>query len=99
MIDSEKGVLVEEYRTTSLFAGYHTFASAGYIERYMEGAVFRFHETKKDDPIMAATNLFRNIINIHPFEDENGRICHLILAHVLMQMMQLSISSNFKLLS
>ena len=53
MIDSEKGVLVEEYRTTSLFAGYHTFASAGYIERYMEGAVFRFHETKKDDPIMA----------------------------------------------
>ena len=38
-----------------------------------------------DDPIMAATSLFGNIINIHPFEDGNGRICHLILAHVLMQ--------------
>ena len=48
--------------------------------------IFRFHETKKDDLIMAATNLFRNIINIHPFEDENGRICRLILAHVLIQM-------------
>ena len=46
----------------------------------------RFHETKKDDPILSATNLFENIINIHPFEDRNGRICHLILARVLMQM-------------
>ena len=35
---------------------------------------------------MAATNLFENIINIHSFEDGNGRICHLILAHVLIQM-------------
>ena len=34
---------------------------------------------------MAATNLFGNIINIHPFEGGNGRICHLILAHVLRQ--------------
>ena len=34
---------------------------------------------------MAATNLFGNI-NIHPFEDENGKICLLILAHVLIQM-------------
>ena len=46
----------------------------------------QFHETKKGDPVMAATNLFGNIINIHPFEDENGKICHLILAHVLIQM-------------
>ena len=52
----------------------------------MEGAIFRLHETKYDDPIMAATNLFGNIINIHPFEDGNGRICCLILAHVLIQM-------------
>ena len=86
MIDSEKAVLVEEYRATSLFAGYHTFASAGYIERYMESAVSRFHETKKDGPIMAATNLFGEIINIHLFEGANGRTCCLILAHVLIQM-------------
>ena len=40
----------------------------------------------KDDPIMAATDLFGNIINIHLFEDGNGRICRLILAHGLIQM-------------
>ena len=52
----------------------------------MEDAIFKFYETKKDDPIMAATNLFGEIINIHPFEHRNGRICRLILAHVLIQM-------------
>ena len=34
---------------------------------------------------MIATNFFGNIINIHPFEDRNGRICCFILAHVLIQ--------------
>ena len=35
---------------------------------------------------MAATRSFGNIINMHPFEHGNGRICRLILAHVLIQM-------------
>ena len=86
MMDGEKDVLAGDYRKSPAFADYHIFAPAGYIERYMEDAVFRFHETRKDDVIMAATNLFGNVINIHPFEDGNGRICHLILAHVLIQM-------------
>ena len=73
-------------RKASTFAGYHVFVPNGLIERYMEGVIFRFYETKKDDPIMAATNSFGNIIDIHPSEDRNGRICCLILAHVLMQM-------------
>ena len=81
-MDGEKGALAGEYRKSSVFAGYHTFSSAGYIERYIEGANFRFHETKKDDPIMAAKNSYGGIIYIHPFEDENGRICCLIFAHV-----------------
>ena len=51
-------ILVEEYRKSPVFAGYHIIAPAGQIERYMEDVIFRFHETKKDDPIMAATNLF-----------------------------------------
>ena len=52
----------------------------------MEDSIFRFHETKKDDPIMIATNLLGNIVNIHTFEDGNGRTCCLILSHVLIQM-------------
>ena len=86
MMDGEKDVLAEEYRKSPVLPGYHIFAPAGYIERYMENAVFRFHETNKDDPIMATANLFGNITNIHPFEDRNQRICHLLLAHVLKQM-------------
>ena len=85
MIDGED-ILVGEYRKSSVFAGYHIFAPASHIERYMEDAIFRFHETKKDDLIMAATNLVGSIINIHPFEDGNERICGLILAHILIQM-------------
>ena len=85
-MEDKKDVLTGEYRKSSAFAGYHIFAPAGPIERYMEGSIFRFHETKRYDPIMAATNLFGNIINIDPFEDRNGRICRLILANVLIQM-------------
>ena len=79
-------ILVGEYRKSPVFAGYHIFAPASHIEGYMEDAIFRFHETKKDDPIMAATNLFGNIINVHSFEDGNAGICRLILAHILIQM-------------
>ena len=86
MMEDEKDVLAGEYRKSLAFAGYHIFIRASHIERYVEGAIFRFQETKKDDPIMAAANLLGNIINTHPFEDGNGRVCCLILAHVLIQM-------------
>ena len=85
MMEDEKDILVGEYRKSPAFAGYHVFRPASLIERYMEDAILKFYETKKDNPIMAATNLFANIINTHPFEDGNGRICCLILAHVLIQ--------------
>ena len=86
MMEDEKDILAGEYRKSAAFAGHQIFSPASHIERYMEGAIFKFYETKKDDPIMAATNLFGNIINTHPFEYGNGRICRLILAHVLIQM-------------
>ena len=66
-------VLAGGYRKSAVFAGYHIFPLADHIEGYID-TIFRFHETKKDDPIMAAANLFGSIINIHPFEDGNGRI-------------------------
>ena len=83
MMEDEKDLLAGEYRKSPAFAGYHIFAPASHIERYMEDAIFKFHKTKKDDPIMAAANLFGNIIKIHPFGDGNGRICRFFLAHVL----------------
>ena len=85
MMKDEKDVLVGEYRKSPVFAGYHIFAPARHVERYMESTIFRFHETKKDDLIMAATNLFGNNINIHPFKDRNRRICCLILAQIQMK--------------
>ena len=54
-MEDEKDILVGEYRKSSVLAGYHIFTSAGHIERYMEDAMFRFHEIEKDDPIMTAT--------------------------------------------
>ena len=69
MMGDEKDALAEEYRRSPAFPGYHIFAPAGYIEGYMEDTIFNFHGTKKNDPIMATTNFFGNIINIHPFED------------------------------
>ena len=86
MMDGEKDVLAGEYRKSPAFAVYHIFAPASVIERHMEDAIFRFYQAKKDDLIMATANLFGSIINIHPFEDGNGRIYRLILAHVLIQM-------------
>ena len=69
-----KDVLAWKHRKWPVFANYPTFAAVDQIERHMGGTIFRFYETKKDNPIIAATNLFGKIINIHPFEDENGRI-------------------------
>ena len=86
MKENEKDVLVGEYRKSPVFASYHIFAPASHIKRNIEDAIFKFHETKKDDPIMTSTNLLGNIITIHPFEGENRRTCCLILAHVLVQM-------------
>ena len=82
MIDD---VLAGEYRKSAVFTGHHISPPVGHIGGCMEDAIFRFDKTKKNDPIMAATNLFGSIMNIHPFEDGNERICCLILAHVLIQ--------------
>lgn len=36
----------------------------------MKDAISRFHEAKKDYPIIAAKNLFGDIINVHTVEDK-----------------------------
>ena len=42
----EKDVLAGKYRKSPAFPGYHIFAPADCIERYMEVTIFRFHGTK-----------------------------------------------------
>ena len=48
MMEDEKDVLAGEYRKSPAFAGYHIFAPASHIERYMEDAIFKFYETKME---------------------------------------------------
>ena len=36
-----------EYRKSPVFAGYHIFAPAGHIKRYMGDVIFMFHENKR----------------------------------------------------
>ena len=79
-----KDVLVGEYRKTPVFAGFKMFAPVSAIERLMNDALRRYYSSD-DDPISVAANLFSDVINIHPFEDGNGRLCRVILSHVLVQ--------------
>ena len=48
MLDGED-ILVGEYRKSPVFADYHIFTLTSLIERFMEDAIFRFHEIKKDN--------------------------------------------------
>ena len=76
-------VLVGEFRQTPAFAGYHVFAPASAISRLMTNALNRYYSKESHDPILNAVRLFIDVINIHPFEDGNGRLCRLLLSHVL----------------
>ena len=80
-----KDVLIGEYRKNPVFSGFKTFAPASTIERLIKNALHKYCNSD-DDPISAAANLFVDMINVHPFEGKNRKICHLILAHVLIQM-------------
>ena len=45
-----------------------------------------FMKLKRMIPLWLLQIFFGNFINTHPLEDGNGKICHLISAHVLIQM-------------
>ena len=77
MMEDEKGVLVGEYRKSSVFLRYRIFPPTDTIERLVADALYRYYHPNDPtiDPILAAANLFVDLINIHPFEDENERLC------------------------
>ena len=69
-----KDVLIWEYRKKLAFVGFTMFALASALERLMEDALCRYYSSD-NDPISTATKLFADVINSHPFEDGNGRLC------------------------
>ena len=74
-----KGVLVGEYRKSLVLVDYYrTFPPADTIERLVDDALYRYYHPSDPtiDPILAVANFFIDLINIHPFEDGNGRIYH-----------------------
>ena len=56
------------------------------VDDCMQDATISFNDTDESDLIMATTKQFGDIIMMHSFADGNGRICCLILPHVLKQM-------------
>ena len=81
-----KDVLVWEYRRSPVFVDYYrTFPPADTIGRLVDDALHRYYNPASRDPILAAASLFADLIRIHPFEDGNGRLCRMILSHVLIQ--------------
>ena len=84
-MEDEKGVLMGEYRKSPVFLRYRIFLPADIIERLVDNALYRYYHPNDPtiDPILATANLFVDLINIHPFEDGNRRLCRMILSHVL----------------
>ena len=81
-----KDVLIGEFRKTRVFAGwYHEFAPASAVGGLVADALNRYYSAESDDPVLNAVKLFIDLINIHPFEDGNGRLCRLVISHVLIE--------------
>ena len=79
-----KDVLIREYRKTPASAGFKMFAPASAAEMLINDAFCRYY-SPNDNPISAATKLFADVINIHPFEDGNGRLCQVLISQVHVQ--------------
>ena len=72
-------------RKSPVFVDYRIFPPADTIHRLVDDALHRYYHPVSRDPILAARDLFKDLINIHPFEDGNGRLCRMIPSHVLIQ--------------
>ena len=85
MMENEKGVLAGEFRKSPVFLRYRIFPPADTIEKLVDDTLYRYYHPNGINPILATANLFVDLINIHPFEDGNGRLCRMILSHVFMR--------------
>ena len=82
-------MLIREYRKTPVFASFKMFAPVSAIEMLMNNALNRYYSfndsSSNDDLSSAVTKLFARPDQHSPFEDGNGRLCRVILSHVLVQ--------------
>ena len=74
-----------EYRESPVFVGYHIFLPTDTIGRLVDDVIHRYYHPTSRDPVLVAADRFIDLINIHPFGDGNGRLCRIILSHVLIQ--------------
>ena len=74
-----------EYKNSPVFVGYHIFPPADPIGRMVDDALHCYYHPTARDPILAHADFFIDLINIHPFEYGNGKLCQMILSHVLIQ--------------
>ena len=74
-----------EYRKSPVFGGYRIFPPADTIGKLVDDALHPYYHPTSRDPILAAADLFIELINIHSFEGGNGRLCQMILSHVFIQ--------------
>ena len=61
--------MIKKYNFHPSFHGIRVFLFVDIIERSMHDPISRFHDSKKNYPIMAAAKSFGDTINIYSFED------------------------------
>ena len=72
-------------RNIIVHAGEYVYLDHTLVESSLDKALQQFNEdiqNKTKNPIEIAVNLFYDVITIHPFEDGNGRLCHLLATYV-----------------
>ena len=72
-----------EIRNTGAFTSGHTYPDAS--RERLEHAVQKYYESmeRKEHFLVSAATLFYEVIQAHPFQDGNGRLCRLLLNYAL----------------
>ncbi|THY02675.1 hypothetical protein D6D02_08350 [Aureobasidium pullulans] len=78
------------FRTTRVFAGFSDFTLPQYVASEMKtliadlsADIITAEKLGQIDPFVLAAKYCHKFVNIHPFEDGNGRMCRLILNALL----------------
>lgn len=95
-IDTEDGTPWDKYsgkyRKCPVRAGFHSFMHENMVPSAMrnminslEADIKKAAENGEIDPVALASKYCHTFVNIHPFQDGNGRVCRLILNAILLK--------------